>query len=59
MDPYGKTTCPGLPHTGMSHGRVNFVGLKHDLQGWIICPCLFNNLDHGRVTRACPCRTQV
>ncbi|KHF98846.1 Activating molecule in BECN1-regulated autophagy 1 [Gossypium arboreum] len=27
MDPHGKTTRPGLPHMGMSHGRFNLAGL--------------------------------
>ncbi|KHG18222.1 polyprotein [Gossypium arboreum] len=31
MDPRGKSTRPGLPHTGVSHGRVHLGGLKHDL----------------------------
>ncbi|KHG08108.1 hypothetical protein F383_35120 [Gossypium arboreum] len=33
MDPHGKSTRPGLPHTGVSHGRVPLVGSKHDLHG--------------------------
>ncbi|KHF99408.1 hypothetical protein F383_38402 [Gossypium arboreum] len=45
MDPRGKSTRPGLPHTSVSHGHVHLVGSKHDL--------------HRRVTRACPCRAQV
>ncbi|KHG17120.1 hypothetical protein F383_09252 [Gossypium arboreum] len=40
MDPQGKLTLPGLPHTGVSHDRVPLVGSKYNL--------------HGRVTRACP-----
>ncbi|KHG11294.1 hypothetical protein F383_11765 [Gossypium arboreum] len=44
MDPQWKTTRLGLPHTGVSHGCVNLVGLATS----------FSNC-----TRACPCRTQV
>ncbi|KHG23320.1 polyprotein [Gossypium arboreum] len=31
MDPQGKSTWPGLPHTGKPHGRVHLAGSKHDL----------------------------
>ncbi|KHG08597.1 hypothetical protein F383_35656 [Gossypium arboreum] len=39
MDPHGKSTWPGPPHTGVSHGYVYLAGSKHDLHG----------LHHGRV----------
>ncbi|KHG19907.1 hypothetical protein F383_25460 [Gossypium arboreum] len=28
MDPHGKSTRPGLPHMGVSHGHVHLVGSK-------------------------------
>ncbi|KHG21410.1 hypothetical protein F383_28405 [Gossypium arboreum] len=31
MDPHGKTTWPGLPHTGVSHDHVNLARSKPDL----------------------------
>ncbi|KHG13477.1 hypothetical protein F383_00544 [Gossypium arboreum] len=33
IDLHGKLTRPGLPHTGVSHGHVSLVGLKHDIYG--------------------------
>ncbi|KHG08220.1 Alanine racemase [Gossypium arboreum] len=45
MDLHGKLTRPGLPHTGVSHGRFPLAGSKHDL--------------HSNCTWACPCRAQV
>ncbi|KHG28414.1 putative outer membrane pmpA [Gossypium arboreum] len=59
MDPHGKSTRSGLPHTDVSHGCVHLVGLKHDLHRYTTGPCLFNSLDHERVTRTCPYRAQV
>ncbi|KHG30063.1 Nitric oxide synthase, salivary gland [Gossypium arboreum] len=32
IDPHGKTTWPGLPHTGMSHDRVPLASLNHSLK---------------------------
>ncbi|KHG00296.1 Putative transcription factor SEF1 [Gossypium arboreum] len=32
MDLHGKSTRPGLSHTGVSHSRVPLAGSKHDLQ---------------------------
>ncbi|KHG09748.1 hypothetical protein F383_15456 [Gossypium arboreum] len=32
MDPCGKSTRAGLPHTGVSHGHVHLARLKHDLR---------------------------
>ncbi|KHG09215.1 hypothetical protein F383_36333 [Gossypium arboreum] len=54
MDPRGKSTRSGLPHTDVSHGRVPLAGLKYDLHGYTTRLCLFNSLYHGRVTQACP-----
>ncbi|KHG06048.1 hypothetical protein F383_32269 [Gossypium arboreum] len=31
MDPRGKSTRPGIPHTGVSHGSVHLERSKHDL----------------------------
>ncbi|KHG03069.1 UDP-2,3-diacylglucosamine hydrolase [Gossypium arboreum] len=33
IDPHGKSTQVGLPHTGVPHGRVHLAGSKHDLHG--------------------------
>ncbi|KHG08799.1 polyprotein [Gossypium arboreum] len=44
MDPHGKTTRPGLPHTAISHGRAHLIALTTTL---------------SNRTRACPYRAQV
>ncbi|KHF98894.1 hypothetical protein F383_37961 [Gossypium arboreum] len=40
---------------GKPHGCVHLEELKHDLHGYTTHQCLCNNLEHGHVTRACPC----
>ncbi|KHG15372.1 Aconitate hydratase [Gossypium arboreum] len=59
MGQHTKSTRPGPPHTGRPHDRVNLEESKHDSHEWTTHPCLFNRLDHGRVTRACSCGAQV
>ncbi|KHG12453.1 atp-dependent dna helicase mph1 [Gossypium arboreum] len=54
-----KSTRPGPPQTGRPHGRVNLAELKNDSHGYSTHPCHSNRPEHGRVTRACPCRAQV
>ncbi|KHF97821.1 Laccase-5 [Gossypium arboreum] len=44
MDPRGKSTRPGLPHTGRLHAHAYSTALT---TGW------------SNHTRACPCRAQV
>ncbi|KHG09667.1 Carcinoembryonic antigen-related cell adhesion molecule 7 [Gossypium arboreum] len=59
MGQHTKSTRPGPPHNGRPYGRVNLAKSKQNSHGWTTRSCLFNRLDHERVTRTCPCRAQI